>query len=76
MLVLGLVSDGLGLANEAILALLAADERAALCLELGHRNCRESRGGVVQGGVVVNLVDWDSRVGDVRFNGLCCDVSI
>lgn len=72
MLVFGLVSSGLGLSEEAVLALLAADEGATLCLELGHRNCRESRGGVVLGGVVVNLVDGNGGVGDVRLDGLCC----
>ena len=71
MLVLGLVSSGFGLAEEAILALLAADERAALCLELGHGDGGESRCGVVLGGVVVDLVDGNGGVGDVRLNGLC-----
>ena len=71
VLVLGLVSGGLGLAKEAVLALLAADKGATLCLELGHGDCREGRGGVVLGGVVVNLVDGYSGVGDVRLNGLC-----
>jgi len=71
VLVLGLVSGGLGLANEAVLALLAADERATLCLELGHGDGGESGCSVVLGGVVVNLVDGDGGVGDVGLDGLC-----
>lgn len=71
VLVLGAVSGGLGLADEAVLALLAADEGAALCLELCHGDCRKCRGGVVLGGVVVDLVDGDSGVGDVGLDGLC-----
>lgn len=65
------VGGGLGLANEAVLALLAASEGTALLLELGHGDRREGRGRVVLGGVVVNLVDGDSGVGNVRLNGLC-----
>jgi hypothetical protein len=71
VLVLGLVVGGFGLANEAILTLLTADERATLCLELSHRDCGEGRGGVVLGGVVVDLVDGDGGVGDVGLDGLC-----
>jgi len=70
-LVLGVVSSGLGLANEAVLTLLTADEGAALCLELGHGDGGEGRGSVVLGGVVVNLVDGDGGVGDVGLDGLC-----
>jgi len=71
VLVLGLVVRGFGLASEAVLALLTADERATLCLELGHGDCGEGRGGVVLGGVVVDLVDGDGGVGDVGLDGLC-----
>lgn len=73
VLVLGLVSGGLGLADKAVLALLAADEGAALCLELCHGHCGESRGGVVLSGVVVDLVDRNRGVGDVRLDGLLLD---
>jgi hypothetical protein len=71
VLVLGLASGRLGLANEAVLTLLAADEGTALLLELGHGNGGESGGSVVLGGVVVDLVDGDGGVGDVGLNGLC-----
>lgn len=71
VLVLGLVSGRFGLAEETVLALLAADEGTALCLELGHGDCGEGRGGVVLGGVVVDLVDGHGGVGDVRLDGLC-----
>lgn len=73
VLVLGLVSSRFGLAKEAVLALLAANEGTALCLEFGHGDCGERRGGVVLGGVVVDLVDGDGGVGDVRLNGLLLD---
>jgi hypothetical protein len=42
VLVLGLASGRLGLANEAVLTLLAADEGTALLLELGHGDGGES----------------------------------
>jgi hypothetical protein len=71
VLVRGLVGGRLGLADEAVLTLLATGEGTALCLELGHGDGRESRGGVVLGGVVVDLVDGDGGVGDVRLDGLC-----
>ena len=71
VLVSGLVGGGLGLADEAVLALLATGERATLCLELGHGDGGEGRGGVVLGGVVVDLVDGDGGVGDVGLDGLC-----
>lgn len=60
-----------GLANETVLALLTAGERAALCLELSHGDGGESRGGVVLSSVVVNLVNRNSGVGDVGLDGLC-----
>ena len=60
----------LGLANEAVSALLAAAEGTARLLELVHGDSRECRGSVVLGSVVVNLVDGDRGVGDVRLNGL------
>lgn len=61
---------GARLALEAVLALLTASKRAARLLELGHGNGGESRGLVVLGSVVVNLVDGDGGVGDVRLNSL------
>jgi hypothetical protein len=71
VLVGGLVSGRLGLADEAVLTLLAAGEGTTLCLELGHGDGGEGRGGVVLGGVVVDLVDGDGGVGDVGLDGLC-----
>jgi hypothetical protein len=71
VLVLGLASGRLGLANETVLALLAAGEGTALLLELGHGNGGESRGSVVLSSVVVDLVDGDGGVGDVGLDGLC-----
>lgn len=71
VLVGGLVGGRLRLADEAVLALLAAGEGAALCLELGHGDGGEGRCGVVLGSIVVDLVDGDGGVGDVRLNGLC-----
>lgn len=62
---------GARLALETILALLTTSQRAAGLLELGHGDGRESRGLVVLGSVVVDLVDGDGGVGDVRLNGLC-----
>lgn len=62
---------GARLALKAVLALLTASQRAARLLELGHGDGRESRGLVVLGSVVVDLVDGDGGVGDVRLNGLC-----
>lgn len=64
---------GARLALEAVLALLTASKRAARLLELGHGNGGESRGLVVLGSVVVNLVDGDGGVGDVRLNSLLLD---
>ena len=61
----------LGLANETVSALLAAAEGTARLLELVHGNRREGRSGVVLGSVVVDLVDGDGGVGNVRLNGLC-----
>lgn len=62
-----------GLALETVIALLTASEDTALVLEIAHANGRESRGGVVLGGIVVHLVNGDSRVNDVRLNGLLVD---
>ena len=61
----------LGLANETVSALLAAGEGTTGPLELLHGDSGKGRGGVVLGSVVVNLVDGDGGVGDVRLNSLC-----
>ena len=67
------VDGGARLAGEAVLALLAAGEGAALLLEVGHGDSGERGSAVVLGGVVVDLVNGDGGVGDVRLNGLCND---
>lgn len=63
--------SGFGLADEAVGALLAAGEGTAGLLELLHGDSGKGRGGVVLGGVVMDLVDGDGSVGDMRLNGLC-----
>lgn len=63
--------SGLGLADEAVSALLATGKGTARLLELLHGNSGKSRSGVVLGSVVVDLVDGHGGVGDVRLNGLC-----
>ena len=55
---------------EAVVTLLAASENTALLLKVGHADGRESRGAVVLGSVVVNLVDGDSGVNDVKLDSL------
>ena len=73
-LTLGRGVDGRArLAGEAVLALLTAGEGAALLLEVGHGDSGERGRAVVLSGVVVDLVDGDGGVGDVRLNGLCSD---
>jgi len=57
-------------ALELVPTFLAAGERATLPLELLHAYSWESRGGVVLRGIVVNLVDWLSRVDNMGLNGL------
>lgn len=68
-------TDGARLALEAVVALLAAGEDAALVLEVGHADGWEGGGGVVLGGVVVDLVDWHGGVHDMRLDGLCNSVN-
>lgn len=63
-------TDRAGLTLEAIVALLAASQDTALLLELGHANSGKGGSGVVLGSVVVNLVDGNSGVGNVRLNSL------
>jgi len=61
---------GARLALEAIRALLATRQAAALLLELVEADGRQRGGAVVLGGAVVDFVDGDSGVDDVRLNGL------
>jgi len=57
-------------AVEAIVTLLTTGERAALVLELVHAHGRKSGSSMMLGSVVVNLMDWNSRVNDMRLNSL------
>jgi len=59
-----------GLAGEAIGTGLAAGKATTLLLELVETDGREGGGAVVLGGVVVDFVNWDGGVDDVRLNGL------
>jgi len=59
-----------GLALETIRALIAARQAAALLLELIEADGGKRGGAVVLGGVVVDFVDGDGGVYDVRLNSL------
>lgn len=61
----------LRLADEAVGTLLATGKGAAGLLELLHGDSRKGGSCVVLGSVVVNLVNGNSGVGDVRLNGFC-----
>jgi hypothetical protein len=67
------VDGGARLTLEPVLALVAASERTTLLLELGHGDGRKGGGGMVLSSVVVNLVNGDGCVGDVRLDGLLLD---
>jgi hypothetical protein len=68
---------GARLALEAIRALLATRQAAALLLELVEADGRQRGGAVVLGGAVVDFVDGDSGVDDLFaypslvFNSAC-----
>ena len=66
-------TDGAGLTLETVVTLLAASQDTTLLLKVGHGDGRKSRGAVVLSGVVVNLVDGDSGVDNVRLDGLLVD---
>lgn len=66
-------TDSAGLTLEAIVTLLAAGQDTTLLLKVGHGDGGKSRGSVVLGGVVVNLVDGDGGVDNVRLDGLLVD---
>ena len=66
-------TDSAGLTLEAIVALLAAGQDTTLLLKVGHGDGGKSRGSVVLGGVVVNLVDGNGGVDNVRLDGLLVD---
>jgi hypothetical protein len=56
---------------EPVVSLFAANEDSALLLEFGHGDGRKGGGQVVFGGLVVNLVDLDDLVDDVRLDHTC-----
>jgi len=66
-------TNSAGLTLEAVVALLTASQDTTLLLEVGHGDGGKSRGGVVLGSVVVNLVDRDGGVDNVGLNGLLVD---
>lgn len=66
-------TDSAGLTLEAVVTLLAASQDTTLLLEVGHGDGRKSRGAVVLGSVVVDLVDRDGGVDNVRLDGLLVD---
>jgi len=61
----------LGLADEAVSTLLATGKGATRLLELLHGDGGKGGSCMVLGSVVVNLVNRNSGVGDVRLNCLC-----
>jgi len=66
-------TNSAGLTLEAIVTLLAAGQDTTLLLKVGHGDGGKSRGSVVLGGVVVNLVNGDGGVDNVRLDGLLVD---
>jgi len=57
-------------AVEPIMTLLTTGERTTLLLELVHAHSGEGGGSMVLGSVVMNLMDWNSRMDDVRLDSL------
>lgn len=66
-------TNSAGLTLEAVVTLLAASQDTTLLLKVGHGDGGKSRGSVVLGGIVVNLVDGDGGVDNMRLNGLLVD---
>lgn len=66
-------TNSAGLTLEAIVTLLAAGQDTTLLLKVGHGDGGKSRGSVVLGGIVVNLVNGDGGVDNVRLDGLLVD---
>jgi hypothetical protein len=64
-------TDRAWLAFEPVVALLAASQDSALLLEFSHGHGRESRSQMVFGGLVVDLVDLNDLVDDVRLDDIC-----
>jgi len=65
--------NGTRLTLKAIVAGLATTESATLGFELWHAHCRKSRGCVVLGSVVVDLMDRDNSMNNVGLNHLTLD---
>lgn len=63
-------AESLGLAGKGVMALLTSAKGATLLLEVVHADWRKSRGGVVLCGVVVNFVDGNGGVNNVRLDSL------
>lgn len=63
----------LGHALELVVTLLTASQSTALGLELIHSHSRQGGGVVVSRLVMVNLMDRDSSVDNVRLNDLLLD---
>lgn len=68
-----MTSEGLWLALEEVTPLLATAKRSSLLLEVVHANSWKGGSTVVMCLVVVDLVDWNRRVDDMRLNGLLVD---
>ena len=66
-------TNSAGLTLEAVVTLLAASQDTTLLLKVGHGDGRKSRGAVVLGSVVVDLVDGDGGVDNVGLDGLLVD---
>ena len=63
-------TNGSWFALECIGSLLPTSNGAALLLELRHGNSWESRGSVVFGLIVMDLVYWNGRVNNTWLNSL------
>jgi hypothetical protein len=69
-------ADRAWLAFKPIVALLAASKDPALLLELSHGNRRKGGGQVVLRCLMVNLMDLDDLVDDVRLDDICQSKSV
>jgi hypothetical protein len=69
-------SNVLGNTLKLIVALLAAAKDATLSLELVHGHGGQSSGLVVGGSVVVDLVNGDSGVYNIRLDNLLLDYGL
>jgi hypothetical protein len=72
----GAGTNVLGNTLELIVALLAAAKDATLSLELVHGHGGQSSGLVVGGSIVVDLVNGDSGVYNIRLDNLLLDYGL